>query len=218
MDVGGLPQEHGKNCRAGAVAEEDNFSRGEGGEGVGVGAEFLGEIAGGAVARRAFAVADAGFFDAEGGVARAGEGVEERGLGRVLLGVAAGAGEPEDGGFGLFVGWAGEEGAAAVVLGWEFAVFDGDAGGLFGGRGEVVEREGEGLTVAEEGEGDLRAVGLAEEGAGVRVDDGIAGEEAGAGGVGTGLDLGDGSEGDGEAGGGLAGEEGEGKKQKRHIG
>ncbi len=64
----------------------------------------------------------------------------------------------------------------------------------------------------------MRAVGLAEEGAGIRVEDGIAGEEAGAGGVGEGLDLGDGIAGESEAGGGLAGEEGEGEKQKRHIG
>jgi hypothetical protein len=144
--------------------------------------------------------------------------VEEGGLGEVFLGVAAGAGDPEDGGFGLLGGGAGEEGAAAVVLGLEFAVFDGDAGGLFGGRGEVVEGQREGLAVAEEGEGDLRAVGLAEEGAGIRVADGIAGEEAGAGGVGEGLDVGDCIAGEGEAGGGLAGEEGEGEKQKRHTG
>lgn len=139
FDMGGLGEEEGEDCRAGAVAEEDCWDGAECGEGVGVGAEFLGEVAGGAVAGGAFGVADAGFFDAEGGVAGAGEGVEEGRLGGVFLGVAAGAGDPEDGGFGLLVGGAGEQGAAAVVLGLEFAVFDGDAGGLFGGRGEVGE-------------------------------------------------------------------------------
>lgn len=77
--AGGLEDKGGERG-AGAMAEEEDFSGAELGDGGGVGADVKRETRFGAIAGRAFAIADAGLFDADGFVAGAGEGVEELGL------------------------------------------------------------------------------------------------------------------------------------------
>lgn len=159
MDGAGLLEDEGCEGGAGGVAEEDYFGGAELGDGGGVGADLLLEIAFGAVAGGAFAIADSGLFDAEGGVAGAGEGVEELdfggGGGGGLLGGATGAGEPEDDrGIGFVIGNS-FEGTAAVVVDGKLAVLDGEIGLGFRGRREEGEGEGEGLGGAADGEGEF---------------------------------------------------------------